>query len=43
VNPNPFLACEHEMAGAAAKAGMPYNEFIQRLVDEALGRDRVAA
>lgn len=40
VNPNPFLAYEHEMANAAAKAGMTYNQFIQRIVDEAVARDR---
>jgi len=38
VNPNPFLAEENEMADAAAKAGMNYPDFIQRIVDEALGR-----
>lgn len=40
VNPNPFLAAEHEMANAAEKAGMDYNEFIQRIVDEAMARDQ---
>jgi D-alanine-D-alanine ligase-like ATP-grasp enzyme len=39
VNPNPFLAYEHEMANAAEKAGMSYDDFIQRIVDEALARD----
>lgn len=38
VNPNPFLAEEHEMANAAEKAGMAYPEFIQRIVDEAMRR-----
>jgi D-alanine-D-alanine ligase len=38
VNPNPFLAEEHEMANAAEKAGMQYLELIQRIVDEAMGR-----
>ena len=38
VNPNPFIAAEHEMAEAAAKAGLKYNAFIQRIVDEALAR-----
>ncbi len=38
VNPNPFLAEENEMADAAAKAGMSYPDFIQRIVDEALAR-----
>jgi D-alanine-D-alanine ligase len=41
VNPNPFLACDHEMANAAEKAGMSYDRFIQRIVDEALARERV--
>ena len=35
---NPFLAEENEMADAAAKAGMSYPDFIQRIVDEALAR-----
>jgi len=39
VNPNPFLACENEMADAADKAGMKYDEFIERIVDEAMARD----
>jgi len=39
VNPNPFVAFEHEMANAAEKAGMGYDDFIQRIVDEALERD----
>lgn len=38
VNPNPFIAFEHELAEAAAKAGLKYNAFIQRIVDEALAR-----
>ena len=38
VNPNPFIAAEHEMAEAAAKSGLKYNAFIQRIVDEALAR-----
>ena len=38
VNPNPFIANEHEMANAAEKAGLRYNDFIQRVVDEALAR-----
>jgi D-alanine-D-alanine ligase len=41
VNPNPFLAFEHEMANAAEKAGLPYEDFIQRIVDEAMKRDQV--
>ena len=40
VNPNPFLAVENEMADAAEKAGLKYNEFIQRIVDEAVARGR---
>ncbi len=40
VNPNPFLAYEHEMANAAEKAGMDYNAFIRSIVDEAIARDR---
>ncbi|MFN2572206.1 MAG: ATP-grasp domain-containing protein [Gemmatimonadales bacterium] len=38
VNPNPFLAVENEMADAAEKAGMKYNAFIQRIVEEAMKR-----
>ena len=38
VNPNPFIADEHELAEAAAKSGLKYNAFIQRIVDEALAR-----
>ncbi len=38
VNPNPFIANEHELAEAAAKAGLKYNAFIQRIVDEAMAR-----
>jgi D-alanine-D-alanine ligase len=39
VNPNPFIAYEHEMANAAEKAGLKYNDFIERIADEALARD----
>jgi hypothetical protein len=39
VNPNPFLAYENEMADAAEKAGLGYNDFIQRIVDEAMARE----
>jgi D-alanine-D-alanine ligase len=39
VNPNPFVARENEMADAAEKAGMSYQDFIERIVDEALARD----
>lgn len=38
VNPNPFIAAEHEMAEAAAKAGLKYNAFIERIVNEAMAR-----
>jgi D-alanine-D-alanine ligase len=38
VNPNPFIAYEHEMANAAEKAGLKYNALIQRIVDEAMAR-----
>lgn len=34
-NPNPFISFGHDMANAAEKAGMEYNDFIQRIVDEA--------
>ena len=40
VNPNPFLAYENEMADAAEKAGLKYNDFIERIVDEAMARAR---
>ncbi len=39
VNPNPFLAAENEMADAAEKAGLGYDDFIERIVDEAMARD----
>lgn len=39
VNPNPFLACENEMADAAEKAGLPYNKLIELIVEEAMGRE----
>lgn len=39
VNPNPFIAYEHEMANAAERAGLKYNDFVERLVDEAMARD----
>ena len=37
-NANPYIAEGHEMANAAEKSGMPYDAFIQRIVDEALAR-----
>jgi D-alanine-D-alanine ligase len=40
VNPNPFLASENEMADAAEKAGLGYDDFIERIVDEAMARDQ---
>jgi D-alanine-D-alanine ligase len=37
-NANPFISYGHDMANAAAKAGMEYYDFIQRIVDAALAR-----
>jgi D-alanine-D-alanine ligase len=37
-NANPFISYGHDMANAAEKAGMDYYQFVQRLVDEAIGR-----
>jgi D-alanine-D-alanine ligase len=37
-NANPFISLGHEIANSAEKAGMPYPDFIQRIVDEALAR-----
>jgi D-alanine-D-alanine ligase len=37
-NANPFLSYGHDSAEAAHKAGIRYNAFIQRIVDEAMGR-----
>lgn len=37
-NANPFISYGHDMANAAAKAGMEYSDFIQRLVDVAIAR-----
>ena len=37
-NANPFISYGHDMANAAAKAGMEYNDFIQRIVDAAKAR-----
>jgi D-alanine-D-alanine ligase len=37
-NANPFISYGHDMANAAAKAGMEYCDFIQRIVDAAVGR-----
>lgn len=38
-NANPFLSYGHDSAEAAHKAGLVYNAFIQRIVDEAMARD----
>ena len=37
-NANPFISYGHDMANAAAKAGLEYNDFIQRIVDAAMAR-----
>jgi D-alanine-D-alanine ligase len=37
-NANPFISYGHDMANAAAKAGMEYRDFIQRIVHAALDR-----
>ena len=37
-NANPFISYGHDMANAAAKAGMEYYDFIQRIVDAATAR-----
>ena len=37
-NANPFISYGHDMANAAAKAGMEYSAFIQRIVNEAVAR-----
>jgi D-alanine-D-alanine ligase len=38
-NANPFISYGHDMANAAAKAGMEYYDFIQRLIDVAASRN----
>ncbi len=38
-NANPFLSYGHDSAEAAHKAGLRYDAFIQRIVDEAMARD----
>jgi D-alanine-D-alanine ligase len=37
-NANPFISYGHDMANAAAKAGMDYGDFIQRIIDAAVAR-----
>jgi D-alanine-D-alanine ligase len=37
-NANPFISRGHEMANAAAKIGLPYPQFIDRIMQEALAR-----
>lgn len=37
-NANPFLSYGHDSAESAHKAGMRYDAFIQRIVDEAMSR-----
>jgi D-alanine-D-alanine ligase len=37
-NANPFISYGHDMANAAAKAGMKYCNFIQRIVEAAVER-----
>ena len=37
-NANPFISYGHDMANAAAKAGMEYYDFIQRIVEAAIAR-----
>jgi D-alanine-D-alanine ligase len=37
-NANPFISYGHDVANAAAKAGMEYNDFIQCIVDVAVAR-----
>lgn len=38
VNPNPYIAFGEDMANCAERAGMDYNQFIERIVREALKR-----
>jgi D-alanine-D-alanine ligase len=38
-NSNPFLSYGHDSAEAAHKAGMNYETFIQRIIDEAMSRE----
>lgn len=34
----PFISYGHDMANSAAKAGMDYSDFMQRIVDSATAR-----
>jgi len=38
VNPNPYICYGEDMANAAERAGLDYNEFIDRIVREAMRR-----
>ncbi len=38
-NANPFISEGHDSAEAARKAGLKYDAFIQRIVDDAMARD----
>jgi D-alanine-D-alanine ligase len=38
VNPNPYISFGEDMANSAERAGMDYNQFIERIVREALTR-----
>jgi hypothetical protein len=33
---NPFISYGHDMANAAAEAGMEYGDFVQRILDAGL-------
>ena len=37
-NPNPYIAFGEDMANAAERDGLDYNQFIERIVREALSR-----
>jgi D-alanine-D-alanine ligase len=38
VNPNPYIAFGEDMANSAERAGLDYNRFIERIVEEAAAR-----
>ena len=38
VNPNPYIAFGEDMANSAERAGLNYNQFIERIVREAVSR-----